>query len=123
MIVTLDGVESKIAIKKVVKRVLLTGIGGSIATHVMAHIFHNTDWEVVGIDSFRHKGWSDRLAVYLNDHPQWRERLTVVTHDLIAPFSEMTKDKIGHIDHIISMASLSDVEASIQDPVPFVRVR
>jgi len=103
------------------KRVFLTGIGGSIATHVFAHFMHNTDWQVVGIDSFRHKGWADRLAVYLNDHPQWRERLTVVTHDLAAPFSEMTKKTIGHVDVIISMASLSDVEESIQDPVPFIQ--
>lgn len=102
------------------KRVLLSGVGGSIAIHFLGHIFHNTDWEIVGVDSFRHKGWSDRIAITLKDHPDWVERLTVVTHDLTAPFSELTKRKIGHIDYVISMASLSDVEASIQEPVPFV---
>ena len=103
------------------KKVCLSGIGGSIGVHTFAHIMHNTDWHVVGIDSFRHKGLSDRLAVYLNDHPQWKERLTMVTHDLAAPFSQMTKNKIGHVDYIISMASLSDVEVSIEDPVPFIQ--
>lgn len=103
------------------KRVLLTGIGGSIAAHFMVHIFRNTDWEIVGIDSFRHKGWCDRTKQALNDNPEWTNRLKVITHDLNAPFSNLTKKRIGHIDYIISMASLSDVEASIQDPVPFIQ--
>lgn len=103
------------------KRLLLTGIGGGIGCHFFAHIMHNTDWHVVGIDSFRHKGWQDRVKVMLDGHPEWVHRLTIVTHDLAAPFSELTKKKIGHIDYIISMASLSDVEASIQDPVPFIK--
>lgn len=103
------------------KRVLLTGIGGSIGIHTFAHICHNTDWHIIGVDSFRHKGWTDRIKAMLGYHPDWAERLTLITHDLVAPFSELTKRKIGHVDYVISMASLSDVEASIKDPVPFVR--
>lgn len=103
------------------KRVLLTGIGGSIGCHFFAHFMHNTDWEIVGIDSFRHKGWTDRVEHILSHHPEWRKRLHVYTHDLTAPFSSLLTNKIGHIDYIISMASLSDVEASIQDPVPFIQ--
>lgn len=101
-------------------RVLLTGIGGSIATHFLAHFMNNTDWEVVGIDSFRHKGWTDRVRQQFESHPDWIPRTTIITHDLNAPFSPLTKDLIGPIDYIIAMASLSDVEASIKDPVPFV---
>lgn len=103
------------------KRVLLTGIGGSIGAHFFAHFMHNTDWHVVGIDSFRHKGWTDRIKVMLESHPDWVERLTLITHDLNAPISPIMAEKIGHIDYLISMASLSDVEASIQDPVPFIQ--
>lgn len=103
------------------KTLLLTGIGGSIGIHTFCHICHNTDWKVIGVDSFRHKGLTDRLAVVLDAHPEWRERLTIVTHDLTAPFSEMAIRKLGRVDYIISMASLSDVQASIDDPVPFVR--
>lgn len=103
------------------KRLLLTGIGGSIGTHVFAHVMKNTDWDMVGIDSFRHKGWTDRVAFMFKDHPEWRERLTLITHDLTAPISPVMIKKIGRIDYIINMASLSDVEASIDDPVPFVR--
>ncbi len=102
------------------KRVLLTGLSGGIGIHFLAHIMKNTDWHVVGTDSFRHRGWSDRLNVTFDAHPEWQERTTVITHDLTAPFSPLTKKKIGHIDYIISMASLSDVEASIQEPEQFI---
>lgn len=103
------------------KKLLLSGIGGSIATHFVAHIMHNTDWEIIGIDSFRHKGWTDRLTEVTKPHPDWTKRITVFTHDLTAPFSSLLKKRIGKIDYIISMASLSDVEASIQDPVAFCK--
>lgn len=102
------------------KRLLLTGIGGSIGVHTLSQIMKNTDWEVVGIDSFRHKGWSDRVESHLKRHPDDAQRVKIITHDLVAPFSELTKKRIGHIDYIINMASLSDVEASNIDPAPFV---
>lgn len=101
------------------KRLLLTGVAGSIGIHTLSQIMKNTDWDVVGIDSFRHKGLCDRLATHFANHPDDVPRTTIVTHDLAAPFSELTKKKIGHIDYIINMASLSDVEASIQEPVYF----
>jgi len=82
---------------------------------------HNTDWHVVGIDSFRHKGWTDRVTHMFIEHPEWRERLDIITHDLSAPISSMMVKKIGPIDYIINMASLSDVYDSIQNPVPFVK--
>lgn len=103
------------------KKVLLSGIGGSISAHFLAHIMSNTDWHVVGVDSFRHKGWMDRVTEVTKEHEDWKKRITIITHDLNAPFSQMTKKKMGKIDIIISMASLSDVEASIQDPVPFIQ--
>lgn len=103
------------------KRVLLSGISGSIGIHTFGHIMANTDWEVVGIASFKHKGLCDRLALDLKCHPDRVDRLTIITHDLEAPFSDMTIKKIGHIDYIINMGSLSDVYASIVDPVPFVK--
>ena len=99
---------------------LITGVGGSIGAHFLAHIMHNTSWDVVGIDSFRHKGWIDRVAEVMSDHPDWKERVTIVSHDMKAPMSSLMKKKIGHINYIINMASLSDVEASIHDAVNFI---
>lgn len=102
------------------KRLLLTGHGGSIGIHTVARVMRETDWEIVGIDSFRHKGMTDRLNEHFRTHPEDRERVRVVTHDLTAPFSDQMAADIGHIDYVINMASLSDVFDSIVNPVPFI---
>jgi dTDP-glucose 4,6-dehydratase len=101
-------------------RVLLTGSGGFIGAHVLEHFMVNTDWDMVLTDSFRHKGKTDRLASVLEPHPEWRHRISVVTHDLCAPFTPQTIKRLGHFDSIIAMASESHVDRSIDDPVPFV---
>lgn len=102
------------------KVVLLTGGGGFIGCHVFAHIMHNTDWKVIIIDSFRHKGKTDRITETFGLHPEWRERLTVITHDLTAPFSDQMIERIGHVDYVINMASESHVDRSITDPRDFI---
>lgn len=102
-------------------KILLTGAGGAIGCHVVAHIMQNTDWDIVATDSFRHKGYFDRITEICGDHPDWKPRIKVIQHDLTAPFTQRQIDKIGKIDYIINLASLSDVQASIDDPVPFVK--
>jgi dTDP-D-glucose 4,6-dehydratase len=102
------------------ERCLITGIGGSIGCHVLAHVMRNTNWDVVGVDSFRHKGLYDRITETMVHHPDWTDRLKIITHDLRGPFSEMTMARIGRLDHVINLASLPDVSDSIQDPVPFI---
>lgn len=102
------------------KNVLLTGGGGFIGAHTFAHIMHNTDWRLVIIDSFRHKGKTDRITEMIETHPEWRERVTIITHDLKAPFSDQTIDRIGVIDYVINMASESHVDRSITDPRDFI---
>lgn len=105
------------------KRVLLTGAGGAIGVHMIAHIMHNTDWEIVAVDSFRpeHKGYHDRITEVCKDHPDWPARIIVIAHNLSAPFTARQVERIGKVDYIINLASRSDVQASVDDPVPFVR--
>lgn len=81
---------------------------------------HNTDWSVVGIDSFRHAGISERVSHMWEEHPEWRKRTTIHTHDLTAPISSLLRTRIGDIDYVINLASMSDVFDSIENPVPFV---
>ena len=100
---------------------LISGIAGSIGIHFLAHIFNNTNWDIIGISTFRHRGESDRISYMLGIHPEWQSRLTIIMHDLVGPFSERTKQKMGKIDYIINLASLSDVEASIKDPITFIQ--
>src|SRR5271168_3866016 len=102
-------------------RALITGAGGSIGCHVLRHIMVNTDWEVVAIDSFRHKGLTDRIARVTVKHPETLSRLQVFTHDLQAPFSPMLIKKIGHLDYIFNLAAMSDVDASLLEPYYNIR--
>lgn len=102
-------------------RVLLTGAGGFVGHHTLEHLLVETDWDVVCLDSFRHAGKTDRIAEVLDSHNEERSRVTVVTHDLVAPFSAQLAQKIGPLNAIISMASESHVDRSISDPVPFIK--
>lgn len=108
--------------KKNMKRVLITGASGAIGVHIIAHILQNTDWEIVALDSFvkEHKGSFDRITKVCEDHPDWMKRIKVVCHDLNAPISEREIKQIGKINYILNLASSSDVQASIDDPTPFV---
>jgi len=72
----------------------------------------NTDWEITGIDSFRHKGLSDRLHTKIYQSP----RVRIFTHDLTAPISDILASKIGEVDYIINLAAISDVDVSLDDP-------
>ena len=102
------------------RRVLLTGAGGFAGSHCLEHILVNTRWTVVCTDSFKHKGKTDRISEVLAAHPDDADRVTVVTHDLTAPFSTQTLDKIGYCDYVIAYASESHVNRAIEDPVPFI---
>jgi dTDP-glucose 4,6-dehydratase len=97
------------------KRVLITGIGGFVGHHTAEHFLKNTDWDIVGLDSFRNRGDSLRLR-----HLKAEPRLRVHTHDLQAPISDRMIEVIGNIDFVINIASDSHVDRSISDPVPFV---
>lgn len=110
-------------------KVLLSGAGGFAAHHCLEHILVNTDWDVIATDSFRHKGKTDRIAQVLESHedthqvhadPCWYKRVTVITHDLAAPFSRQAMARMGEVDYVIAYASESHVDRSITDPVPFV---
>lgn len=104
------------------KRVLITGVGGSIGIHVLAAIMEETDWEVVGIDSFNHHGYFDRLPQLLEDSTgDWRGRLQLIRHDLTAPFTDREVKQIGPIDYVINLASRVVVGESLADPLPFIR--
>jgi dTDP-glucose 4,6-dehydratase len=101
--------------------ILITGAGGFVGHHFLEHIFAETDWHVIVTDSFRHKGKTDRINEVMAAKPSYRKRLSVITHDLAAPFSDQTIQRMGDIDYIVSFASESHVDRSITDPVTFTR--
>lgn len=105
------------------KKLFLTGAGGAIGVHVIAHVMQNTDWHIIATDSFRdeHKGYFDRITKVCEEHPEWKSRISIIQHDLNAPFTTREVEKIGHVDYIVNLASRSDVQNSIDDPAPFIR--
>lgn len=102
-------------------KILLTGIGGFIGAHLFQHLLEKTNWDIIGVASWKHKGTPERVEQVLSKNPAWRDRLTMITHDLESPFTEMTKRRIGCVDYIVNVAAESHVERSITDPVPFVQ--
>lgn len=101
-------------------KLLLTGAGGAIGIHMLDAVLNETNWQVIATDSFRHKGHFDRIARLLADQPCHRDRVEILHHDLIAPFTDREIARLSDVDYIINLASLSDVEDSIQNPVPFI---
>jgi dTDP-glucose 4,6-dehydratase len=114
------------------KRVLLTGVGGFIGSHCLRYFLEKTNWDIIALDSFRHKGTYSRLDEVLNsfgDSPTL-DRVQVLRHDLTVPIDEQLENRImsrslnergqlveKKLDYIISMASDSAVERSVSDPL------
>lgn len=102
------------------KKVLISGLGGFCASHFLDHYLVNTDWEIIGIDSWSHKGIPERILD--SEHYQKnKDRVKIFTHDISTPFSKVLIDRLGKVDYIINLASMSHVDTSINDPVPFVK--
>ena len=99
------------------KKILVTGGAGSIGINVISHIMQNTDWEVVILDSFRHKGYRDRISRVLKDNPGWSSRIKDFQHDLVCPISPALVKEMGEINYILHLAALSDVFFSVDNPV------
>jgi len=100
------------------KRVILTGASGFFGSHLLRHLLVNTDWEFICPASWTHKGTPERIKNALVGG--YENRVTVITHDLIAPFTEQTKKGFGKIDYILNIASNSHVHRSIDNPREFI---
>lgn len=100
------------------KKVLLTGASGFFGSHLLRHLLMNTDWHIVCVVSWKHKGTPERIENAWKDLD--KDRVTIIRHDLEALFTEHTIKRIGDIDYILNIASNSHVDRSIEDPAPFV---
>lgn len=90
------------------KKVLITGSAGFVGVHLVNYLLEHTDYDLVCLDSLRHMGDSQRVTI--------NDRCKFFTHDLGVPITKVLKDKIGHIDYIVNVASDSAVGRSITDP-------
>jgi dTDP-glucose 4,6-dehydratase len=102
-------------------RVLLTGVGGFIGAHTVRWILDHTDWDLVGIESWRpeHVNSGKRLQDALAGCTKEQlARFTSHRWDLTHEFTTPVKNQIFEkpIDAIISMASDSRVTYSVHNP-------
>jgi dTDP-glucose 4,6-dehydratase len=98
-------------------RVLLTGASGFVGSHILEHLLLNTDWQFVCLAAWKHKGTPERIERAMRDN---KDRVTVITHDLVSPLTEHTVNRLGKIDYILNVAAESHVNRSIDEPVRFV---
>jgi len=100
------------------KRVLITGVGGFIGAHFLDYYLKKTDWHIVGTDSFRHKGTSQRLIDIAGLEAIEGDRVEIYKHDLTVPIPPpLEKLLVGDgLDLVINLASDSAVERSITNP-------
>ena len=104
--------------KSMSKKVLLTGASGFFGSHLLRHLMVNTDWEFVCPCSWTHKGTPERVENAINGMD--KNRVKIITHDLTAPFTDITKKRIGKVDMILNIASNSHVHRSIDNPGEFI---
>jgi dTDP-glucose 4,6-dehydratase len=102
------------------KTVLLTGAGGFVGSHVLSHLLKNTDYKIICICSWKHRGLPTRISEDEN-YKKYKDKVTVITHDLVSPFTDDIKKLIGKPDIILNIASESHVDRSITDPVTFIQ--
>jgi dTDP-glucose 4,6-dehydratase len=93
--------------------VLITGVAGFIGSHMAEHFRATTDWRIVGLASFRHRGDSLRVD-------EGVPGLELHHADLTAPISQRLADRIGPVDYIVHAAAESHVDRSIAEPRPFI---
>lgn len=97
---------------------LITGGCGFIGSHLCEHLLANTDWRITVLDGLSYAGDCARLYEAGKFD---KERVRIFWHDLNSPIMSTLVQRIGPVDYIVNMASNSHIDASIADPVPFVK--
>lgn len=95
-------------------RVLVTGAGGFLGSHLVEELVKDPTLQVVCVDSFRHNGEVDRLNLVLTDHT--RPRVRLLNHDLNVPFTSRHVRQLDSVYAIFDAASQSSVDVSIAQP-------
>ena len=102
------------------KKILITGGSGFIGHHLIEHFLKETDWSFVCLDRLDCSGTLHRIHEVIESHPQWKNRISFVFHDLKAEINSFVASKIGRVDYILHLAAGSHVDRSIDDPMSFV---
>lgn len=91
-------------------KLLLTGAGGFLGSHVLEYVLRETDWNVIATDRDDRYGRVQQVTGGPHD------RVTAVPHDLTVPGVTPFPDA----DYVIAMASGVDVSRSLLEPQDFI---
>lgn len=101
-------------------RALITGAAGFVGHHLVEHLLHSTDWELVLIDKLAYSSNGMSRLRDIRAFEQYRSRLQMFAVDVSYPISYGVEKEIGNVDYILHIAAESHVDRSIEDPRPFV---
>lgn len=100
------------------KKVLITGAAGFFGSHMVEEVLETTNWTIVALCRLSCIGDMNRLLNIPNIN-KYKDRVTIVYHDLKYDIPNHLIEKIGKIDYIIHLAANSHVDRSIQYPKQF----
>ena len=93
---------------------MVTGHGGFVGHHCVRRFLGEADWDVVGLDSFRHRGTVRRVV-------EGYGGVETYVHDLRVPIDRQLACLLGDVEIVVNFASESAVERSAADPSGFIR--
>ena len=104
------------------RAVLVTGADGFVGAHFVEHVLMNTAARIVCLCSFSNGGLGSRLSSNERVSQEMGRRVSVMYHDLRAPFSDMQVHKLRNlgVTHVVNFASMSHVDHSISAPAAFI---
>src|SRR3989338_10446009 len=97
-------------------RVLITGMTGFIAHHIVEDILKNTDWEIVGLDRLDLSGTFHRLT-HIKSWEKEKHRVSFSFHDPKAPINQFVANRLGKGGVILHPAASPHRHRPIDKPI------
>lgn len=96
------------------RRILITGGNGFLASHFVEELLVTTDWEIVLLDKFQDGGWPRLKEINCLNSP----RVTTIDALLDLPLHPLKE--IGQVDYIVHLGGRTGITDSICHPASYI---